>query len=173
MLHTSPLAARRRFPAAMPFAGIPALPEGRAGFAHEDIARLGPRPSSSPSVGAPVSLAGRRVLLVEDELLLALDLQMALEDEGAAVVGPVDDLDEGLDLLDREAIFDAAILDIDLHGKDVFPLAERLRRRDVPFVFHTGHGERAALARHFDDAPVCIKPVLNETLLAILKGLLR
>ena len=129
-----------------------------------------PAPGLAP--GAPTSLVGRRVLLVEDELLLALDIAMALEDEGAEVVGPIDDLAQGLSLLEREPLLDAAILDIDLHGEDVFPLAERLRARGVPFLFHTGHGDRAAIARHFEGVPLCTKPVLTERLLDAVKGLL-
>ena len=121
---------------------------------------------------ASVSLAGRRVLLVEDELMLALDIEMALEDEGAEVIGPIDDLANGLALLDREPVLDAAILDIDLHGKNVFPIAERLRALGVPFLFHTGHGERTALAPHFAGVPVCTKPVLTERLVDAVKGLL-
>ena len=138
-----------------------------------DDRQAGLPPVVSPSSAESPSLAGQRVLLVEDELMLALEIQLALEDEGARVVGPVDDLREGLALLDREAVFDAAILDIDLHGEDVFPLAERLRARDVPFLFHTGHGDRAALDRHFGTVPVCIKPVLSETLVRAVGGLLR
>ena len=127
--------------------------------------------------GAPAprwrdGLAGRRILLVEDELMLALEVQMTLEDEGALVIGPVDDLARGLALLDREAAFDAAILDIDLHGEDVFPLAERLHARGVPFLFHTGHGDREDLSRRFRDVPVCIKPVLSERIVEVLGSLL-
>ena len=120
----------------------------------------------------PVTLAGRRVLLAEDELMLALDVEVALQDEGAEVIGPIDDLATGLALLDRELALDAAVLDIDLHGEDVFPLAKRLRERGVPFLFHTGHGDRAALARHFAGVPVCTKPVLSERLVDAVKGLL-
>ena len=134
----------------------------------QDAPSFIPRPSPGPLA----SLAGRRILLVEDELLLALDVQMALEGEGAEVIGPIDDLEEGLALLDREPILDAAILDVDLHGEDVFPLAERLRGRNVPFLFHTGHGEREALTKHFDGVPVCIKPVLSERLVDAVEALL-
>ena len=135
-----------------------------------------PAPRSTPapldSLRGPVSLAGRRILLVEDEMMLALELEMALEDEGAEVIGPIDDLSKGLARLDRELVLDAAILDIDLHGEDVFPIAERLRARDVPFLFHTAHGDRVTLSRYFDGVPVCIKPTLSEQLMASVKSLL-
>ena len=104
--------------------------------------------------------------------MVALDIQLALEDEGVEVLGPIDDLERGMALLDREPPIDAAILDIDLHGRDVFPIAERLKERDVPFLFHTGHGSRNELRRHFRDAPVCTKPMLTERLVDAVRGLL-
>ena len=133
---------------------------------------LAPEPVRGPVSGVGSVLLGRRVLLVEDELLLAMDVQMALEDAGASVAGPVDTLERGLALLDRDEPFDVAILDIDLHGEDVFPLAERLLVRRIPFLFHTGHGDREVLRSHFQGAPVCTKPVLTEALVATAAGLL-
>ena len=118
------------------------------------------------------SLAGRRVLLVEDEMMLALDLQIALEDQGACVLGPIDDVASGLALLDEEAPLDLAILDVDLHGEAVFPIAERLEARGTAFLFHTGHGSREALKARFASVPVCIKPVLAEDLIDQLRRLL-
>ena len=145
------------------------LAMGEAGFGGETA---GLAASSKAPADAGVSLAGRSILLVEDELMLALDVETALNDAGAEVIGPIDSLRKGLDLLDREPVIDAAILDIDLHGKDVFPIAEKLRTRGVPFLFHTGHGDRAALGRHFENVTVCIKPMLSERLLDAVRRLL-
>ncbi|MGR3435421.1 MAG: response regulator [Shimia sp.] len=117
-------------------------------------------------------LAGRRILLAEDELMVALDIEMALDDAGAEMVGPVDDLDAGLRLLRGETEIDAAILDVDLHGQDVFPIAEALQARQVPFLFHTGHGSREELGRRFGGVPVCIKPVLAEDMIEAVAELL-
>ena len=102
-----------------------------------------------------------------------MDVQLALEEAGADVIGPIGSLSEGLELLDREEVFDVAILDIDLHGEDVFPLAERLEGRGVPFLFHTGHGDREALTRRFQAATVCTKPMLTERLVEATAELLR
>ena len=161
-------------PFALPFGSSCAVPES---VLSTDAVWFGTTndataPATLSFEGTPTSLAGRRVLLVEDELMLALDVEIALTEEGAEVIGPIDDLAVGLALLDREPVLDAAVLDIDLHGEDVFPLAERLRARGVPFLFHTGHGDRTALARHFAGVPVCTKPVLSERLVDAVKGLL-
>lgn len=116
-------------------------------------------------------LQGRRILVVEDEALIALDLEMAIEDAGADVIGPAMSLDEGLQLSET-AEFDCAILDVDLHGREVFPLAHLLAERNVPFVFHTGHAERADLEKDFPDRPVCRKPTAPNRLLGTLAQLI-
>lgn len=120
--------------------------------------------------GAPVSLEGLTILLVEDEALIGLDLQMTLEDAGATVLGPLPSLSNAIHAA-REDRFDAAVLDIDLQGKDVFPAAEILVERGIPFLFHTGHGTKAALAERFADVPVCPKPAAAKPLLETLRQL--
>ena len=118
--------------------------------------------------GAVVGLAGRRVLVVEDEMLPALEMELAIEDAGGTPLGPIDTLARGLAFLDgaEGERIDVAILDVNLHGVEVFPLAERLQERGVPFLFHTGHGSREELKDRFPDAPLCSKPVQVEVLLA-------
>jgi CheY-like chemotaxis protein len=113
-------------------------------------------------------LTGKRVLVVEDEALVALDLQFALEDEGAEVIGPALSLSDALDLVAREPDIDGAILDVDLAGVEVFPAAELLRSRGIPFVFHTGHGSRANLSERFPGSLTCSKPTLPSTLISAL-----
>lgn len=85
-------------------------------------------------------LAGKRILVVEDEYFIASDLQRALRAEGAEVVGPVGNLGQALRLAEDEAI-DAAILDINLEGTMAFPVAERLTAGQVPFMFLTGYDD--------------------------------
>lgn len=97
------------------------------------------------------------ILVAEDEGLIALDLQMSLEDEGARVVGPYATVESCLDAVEKQS-FDFAILDVNLRGKNVFPVAEKLMRRGIPFVFHTGHGDRIELSRKFPEATVYRKP---------------
>lgn len=87
------------------------------------------------------ALTGRRVLVVEDESLVAMLLETILEDMGCAIVGPVATVDEGLAAVADEESLDAALLDVNVAGREVFPIAEALKARGVPFVFSTGYGE--------------------------------
>ena len=86
-------------------------------------------------------LSGRRVLLVEDEALVAMLLETILEDMGCVPVGPAGTVEEGLAMVADPAPLDAALLDVNLAGHQVFPIAEALKARGVPFVFSTGYGE--------------------------------
>jgi CheY-like chemotaxis protein len=85
-------------------------------------------------------LTGRRVLVVEDESLVAMLLETILEDMGCTPVGPAANVDDGLKMANDEQL-DAALLDVNVAGKQVFPIAEALKARGVPFVFSTGYGE--------------------------------
>lgn len=110
-------------------------------------------------------LLGKRVLIVEDEALLAFELQLAFEDDGAEVVGPAHSLMHALETITHDRNIDYAVLDVDLGGEDVYPIAELLFQRGVPFVFHTGHGSRAHLTQMFPGTMTLAKPVLPETLI--------
>lgn len=86
------------------------------------------------------ALSGRRILVVEDESLVAMLLETILEDMGCTPVGPASNVDEGLVMATDEAL-DAALLDVNVAGRQVFPIATALKARGVPFVFSTGYGE--------------------------------
>jgi len=86
-------------------------------------------------------LTGRRVLIVEDESLVAMLLETILEDMGCTPIGPAASIDEGLAMVADGDNLDAALLDVNLAGRLVFPVAEALKARGVPFVFSTGYGE--------------------------------
>lgn len=101
------------------------------------------------------SLKGSRVLIVEDAVLLALELETGLAEAGAEVVGPAYELEEAMALLERP--IDAAVLDANLNGRSVTPVAEALAKRKVPFVFATGYGDTGGAPGGFD-APVIRKP---------------
>ena len=126
-----------------------------------------PRPPEIGNGGdrAAPSLRGRSILVVEDESLIALLVADALEEAGASVVGPCYTLEECLRAA-REEQIDAAVLDVDLAGKDVFPAAEELRRRGIPFLFHTAHAYRDELQARFGEIPVCRKPIPMDELTA-------
>ncbi|WP_339870790.1 response regulator [uncultured Brevundimonas sp.] len=86
-------------------------------------------------------LNGRRVLIVEDESLVAMLLETILEDMGCTPVGPAATVEEGLAMAEAESALDAALLDVNVAGQQIFPVAEVLKARGVPFVFSTGYGE--------------------------------
>ena len=91
---------------------------------------------------APNDLAGRRILVVEDDMLIAVFIEEVLHELGCIVVGPVSRLDRALQLASDE-VFDAAILDVTIRGGQVFPVAESLQARGIPFVFASGYGDWA------------------------------
>jgi len=86
-------------------------------------------------------LTGRRVLVVEDESLVAMLLETILEDMGCTPVGPAANIDDGLRMATDGEHLDAALLDVNVAGRQVFPVAQALKDRGVPFVFSTGYGE--------------------------------
>lgn len=110
---------------------------------------------AAPREEGPTDLRGARVLIVEDAVLLAMELETGLSDAGAEVVGPAYELDEAMALLDQK--IDAAVLDANLNGLSVIPVAEALAARGVPFVFATGYGDAGGAPNGFD-APIIRKP---------------
>ena len=110
--------------------------------------------------------AGKNVLVVEDEIMICLLLEDMLGDLGyniAAAVGRVDDAVK----VARTGEFDVAILDVNLNGQTVSPVAEILEARGLPFVFATGYGERG-LPERFSNRPTLQKPFQQENLGRIL-----
>ena len=109
----------------------------------------------------------KRILVVEDEALIALQIEMDIEDIGYSVAGTCMSLAESLKFIENKEI-DGAILDVDLRGVDVFPAAERLLEKDIPFVFHTGHGHKTQIEDRFPRSTVFKKPTSTGVMLKIL-----
>ena len=107
-------------------------------------------------------LTGLRVLVVEDEAAISLLLEDMLLDFGCEVIGPAARLAAALDTLAREKI-DLAILDVNVAGEPIYPVAEALAERSIPFVFSTGYGS-AGIRDAYRDRPVLQKPFAQNDL---------
>jgi PAS domain S-box-containing protein len=116
------------------------------------------------------SLAGKHILVIEDEPLVAMDLESSLTAAGCRVVGPAGTLERAKGLV-AEADYDAALVDVNLAGQPVDELAATLTQKSRPFAFVTGHG-RDGLPRGFQEALVLGKPFRQEQLLATVGRLL-
>jgi CheY-like chemotaxis protein len=115
------------------------------------------------------SLAGRRVLVVEDETLVAMLVEDTLADAGVVVLGPAATVAESLALLEKDRP-DLAVLDLNLAGETSEPVAEALIRMGVPFVVASGYGA-AGLPQRLANVPVLAKPYAPEDLTAALARL--
>jgi CheY-like chemotaxis protein len=112
------------------------------------------------------TLRGRRLLVVEDDYMVATDVAQGLADHGAEIVGPAGSVEEALALVAAESRLDGAVLDINLRNDKVYPVAEALRARNVPFVFTTGYDawlvpEAFAEVRRLDK-PVDIRALVES-----------
>lgn len=124
---------------------------------------------TTPAASGPTDLRGARVLIVEDAVLLALELETGLAEAGATVIGPAYELEEAMNLLSGQ--IDAAVLDANLNGLSVMPVAQALHDRGVPFVFATGYGEAGGAPTGFD-APIIRKPYDVTQVAAAVAGVL-
>lgn len=110
-----------------------------------------------PSPCDPAGLSGLKIIVIEDEALVALNLESMLEDLGCTVVGPFMRYAQAETMIERSADADAAILDVNIGGQKVFPIAQKLVEKGVPIIFATGYG-RAGLPEAWHDRPVLQKP---------------
>jgi CheY-like chemotaxis protein len=125
--------------------------------------------------GLPIrsaELRGLRILVVEDEFLVAMELETMLQDLGGVVIGPLGSLDDAVACAREEAL-DAALLDVNVGGRLVTPVADALAAREIPFVFCTGYDAASLPGRHAA-APILMKPCqpheLKNALLTSLGG---
>lgn len=117
-------------------------------------------------------LDGHRVLIVEDEYLIADEMRQWLRQAGADIVGPVPDVEQALDLIDGSgSAVDAAVLDVNLgQGETAYPIADRLKEVGVPYLFATGDLQ---LLDDYRSRPRLDKPISERELLRALDHLLK
>jgi len=120
------------------------------------------RETVTESVMSDSDLNGLRILVVEDEAAISLLLEDMLLDFGCEVIGPAARLAAALDAVAREQV-DLAILDVNVAGEPIYPVAEALAERSIPFVFSTGYGS-AGIRDTFRDRPVLQKPFAQHAL---------
>lgn len=113
-------------------------------------------------------IAGKRILVVEDEFIIATMLCDILEDAGAEPIGPVGRVEEGIETIARETIH-AAVLDWNLNGESGMHLATALEARGIPFVIATGYGK---VGGDFATRPTISKPYAPSLLLQRLAAVL-
>ena len=122
-------------------------------------------------MGGSGSLDGLKILVVEDEMLVSMLVEDMLGDLGCAVVGPAASLEEALALA-GEAQIDIALLDVNLAGKAIYPVADVLKARGVPYIFASGYGDSNSDGPH-QGAPALQKPFrmgdLEQALRALAK----
>ncbi len=104
------------------------------------------------------TLQNCRILLVEDEYMLADELRSELEEADALILGPAGTIEDAMDLIRSGQDIDGGILDVNLGGEMVFPVADHLVERGVPFLFTTGYDESVIPGR-FAKIERCQKPV--------------
>jgi CheY-like chemotaxis protein len=114
--------------------------------------------------------SNRRVLLVEDEMLVAWLIEDMLADLGCAVIGPASSVNQALAMIDAEAT-DAAVLDLNLNGQMSYPVADALAAHGVPFAISTGY-DKDTLPHDYRACPVLQKPVQRSELSDALAKLL-
>ncbi|MFH5773344.1 response regulator [Paracoccus sp. NGMCC 1.201697] len=141
-----------------------------SGFHRTDAVEANPVRETPVEAPATDVVAGRRILVVEDEALVAMDLRAGLEEAGASVVRIARTLPDAIAAAAGEEI-DLALLDGNLGGKPVDEVASILTRRAIPFCFVSGYG-REHLPRGFADNPVLAKPFAAETLIRTVRDIL-
>jgi len=119
------------------------------------------------------TLDGLKVLVVEDNFLVAEHLRSILAERGCQVVGPVPRRSDGLTLVCRGEALDGAVLDVQLGSETSFDIASELLGQSIPFLFLTGYGDRAMIPAQFRAAPLLAKPIDEGMLVSAMARLFR
>ena len=120
-------------------------------------------------IGPAGPIAGKRVLVVEDEFFIAEELRRGLEERGVIVLGPVPSVGQAQQLLASAAPIDGAVLDINLQEETIYGLADELIARGVPFVFVTGY-DRGSIPTSYAEVRLCEKQVETEQVIRALSS---
>jgi DNA-binding response OmpR family regulator len=113
---------------------------------------------------AALPLAGFRILILEDEYLIAMDVEQLCRDHGAEdtiLIGDLDEIESGT----TDTHFDVAVIDAMLDGRSTLDFARRLQERNVPFIFATGYNDTSERFADFSGVPVVGKPYRGEELI--------
>jgi len=116
-------------------------------------------------------LTGRSVFLVEDEVMIRMMVADMLEELGYKVAAEAGDISEAMRLA-QATEFDIAILDVNVNGKVISPVADLIRARNLPFIFATGYGS-SGLPEEYRDRPALQKPFQIETLARVINNTLK
>lgn len=150
-------------------------PEGaacriRIGRTLRQPATKSPRGSEAPDSDrdGAVDIAGLRVLIAEDEVLIAHDLEEELQAAGCHVVANCQDVDDVLAVLDQVRP-DVSVLDMNLRGQKVYPVADRLQSLGIPFLFATGYSEALTMPPAYRDVPMVAKLYKRGGVISMLK----
>ncbi len=112
-------------------------------------------------------LRGRRILVVEDEYMIAEEIEQTLSNAGAEILGPVPRIDDATRLIAAETQIDGALLDVNLGHEAIWPVVDILLARGVPLVLATGYDSGAIPPAHIH-LPRCEKPMTGHTLIRAL-----
>ncbi len=118
-----------------------------------------------------VGLAGRRVLVVEDEFMVSALIEDILLDRGCQIAGVASRLNDALEKA-KSLSFDVAIVDVNLNGQQSLPVAETLAKRHIPFVLASGYGA-SGLSEAFPNVPILQKPFHQEDLASAISEALK
>ena len=112
---------------------------------------------------AMAALRGRRILVAEDEYMIAQEIDETLSDAGAETLGPVSSVGEALHLIGSQRRIDGALLDVNLRNEPIWPVVTALLQRNVPIVLTTGY-DASVIPRSYVHLPRCEKPTTPRNL---------
>ena len=125
----------------------------------------------SRELHTPIRKSKQTILIVEDSAIVAMDLEETLEEAGYKVLGPAQDIETAINIVENQQV-DGALLDIDLQGSKSFSVAEKLRARHVPFAFISGYKGEETVPPELKDCLCLEKPLDEASVLLQVKALL-